>query len=60
MHELVHRLGFDHEHSRFDRDKFIEVRTEYLKGSKINFEINKSKLFKIFILSFLFILFRLI
>ena len=49
MHEVVHRLGFDHEHSRFDREEFIEVRTENLRGSHQNFAINKSRLLEMFL-----------
>ena len=39
----MHRLGFDHEHSRFDRDQFVEIHEENLIGSKQNFEINKGR-----------------
>lgn len=41
MHEIVHQLGFDHEHSRFDRDMFVDVNTDNVRGQKHNFDINK-------------------
>lgn len=41
FHELMHNLGFDHEHSRHDRDEFIEIMTSNIAA--INMD-NFSKL----------------
>jgi hypothetical protein len=38
MHELMHRLGFEHEHSRPDRNQFIEVFKDNINGNSHNFE----------------------
>jgi hypothetical protein len=41
MHELMHRLGFDHEHSRADRDEHIQILRDNSKPkSDSNFDIN--------------------
>ena len=42
VHELVHTLGFVHEHTRPDRDDFISVNMDNIQlGKEKNFEIRK-------------------
>lgn len=39
QHELMHALGFFHEHSRPDRDDFVKVREKFImEGKEVNFE----------------------
>ena len=39
VHELLHTLGFVHEHTRPDRDDFISVNTDNIEaGKEKNFE----------------------
>ncbi|XP_067937593.1 zinc metalloproteinase nas-15-like [Watersipora subatra] len=40
IHELLHTLGFAHEHSRSDRDEFIDVHYENIRqGAEANFKL---------------------
>ena len=38
MHELMHRVGFDHEHTRPDRDTFIEIIWDQITQGKSHLE----------------------
>ena len=42
VHELLHTLGFVHEHTRPDRDNFVDVNVDNIKpGKEGNFEKRK-------------------
>ena len=43
MHEIMHRLGFDHEHSRYDRNEHIQILFANTKSVNLNFERNQGK-----------------
>lgn len=47
-HEILHTLGFQHEHTRFDRDGFIEVvEDNIIPGMEKNFKKLPGKTFDI-------------
>jgi len=45
IHEMLHAVGFAHEHTRPDRDAFIRVRWEKLRaGEEHDYQIFKGSL----------------
>ncbi|XP_034047709.1 zinc metalloproteinase nas-4 [Thalassophryne amazonica] len=47
-HEILHALGFFHEHTRMDRDKYITIlQQNILKGKEENFQIRNGQTFNL-------------
>ena len=36
MHELLHTLGFGHEHNRYDRDDYVKVYLDKVQSNKLD------------------------
>uniref|UniRef100_A0AAF5I2K0 Metalloendopeptidase n=1 Tax=Strongyloides stercoralis TaxID=6248 RepID=A0AAF5I2K0_STRER len=37
LHEIIHALGIDHEHNRFDRDRYIKLIKKQIRSNEYNF-----------------------